>query len=58
MADAKSVGSSAGSMVDRADHPLLFAFAIVLITIPAMALLTVLFTYLGWSGPAALTQHP
>jgi hypothetical protein len=44
--------------VELVDHPLLFAFAITLMVVPMMALMTSLFKWLGWAGPAALVQHP
>lgn len=47
-----------GSVLDRADHPLLFAFALVLMLVPMMAMVQALFAYLGWSGPASLFKHP
>lgn len=43
---------------DHADNALVFAFAITLMVIPIMALLTGFFKYMGWPGPASLTQHP
>lgn len=45
-------------IVELIDHPLLFALAMTLMVVPMMALLTALFKYLGWAGPAALVQHP
>lgn len=43
---------------EHADHALLFAFALTLVIIPMMALMTVLFAKLNWPGPQALVQHP
>lgn len=56
--EGESVGKGVGHVIDLADHPLLFAFSITLMVIPMMALMTVLFAYLGMPGPQALTQHP
>lgn len=44
--------------IELIDHPLVFAIAITLMVVPMMALLTALFKYLGWSGPASLMQTP
>lgn len=53
-----SLGERTKNFVEVIDHPLLFAVAIVFLVVPIMALLTVLFKTLGWSGPAALMQTP
>ncbi len=44
--------------IEIVDHPLVFGIAITLMVVPIMALLTVLFKFLGWSGPASLVQTP
>lgn len=44
--------------IDIIDHPLVFGIAIVFLVIPIMALLTTLFKFLGWPGPASLVQTP
>lgn len=44
--------------IELIDHPLVFAFAVTLMVVPMMALMTALFKYLGWSGPASLVQTP
>jgi len=58
MAAGEKAGKGVGHVLDLADHPLLFAFAITLMVVPMMALLTALFAYLGWDGPRALVQTP
>lgn len=44
--------------IEIADHPLIFATAIVFVVVPMMALLNWGFTELGWPGPAALFKNP
>lgn len=56
--EGESVTRGANHLIELADHPLLFAFAITLMVVPMMALMTALFKWLGWAGPAALVQHP
>jgi O-antigen/teichoic acid export membrane protein len=56
--EGEKVGGKIGRYLDLADHPLMFALSITLIVIPMMALLTALFKYLNWPGPASLVQHP
>lgn len=56
--EKSSAGGKVGRLVELLDHPLLFALAITMMVVPMMALLTALFKYLGWAGPAALVQHP
>lgn len=51
-------GGRLSGFLDTIDHPLIFALAITLLVIPMMALLTALFKWLGWSGPARLAQTP
>ena len=58
MAAGEKAGSKLGKVVDLADNPLVFAFAMPLLIIPMMALLTALFAWLGWDGPRALVQTP
>jgi hypothetical protein len=55
---AKGEGGRVGSIIEHIDHPLAFAFALTLVIIPMMALMTVLFAKLNWPGPQALVQHP
>ena len=50
--------SAVDRFIELIDHPLVFALAITMMVVPMMALLTALFKYLGWSGPASLVQHP
>lgn len=45
-------------VVEAADHPLIFAFAIVMLIVPSMAFLNWAFAAIGWSGPASLFKHP
>jgi hypothetical protein len=49
---------SVNRAIEIIDHPLVFAIAITLMVVPTMALLTALFKWLGWSGPASLVQTP
>ena len=56
--EGERVSGKMGRIVELMDHPLLFALAITLMVVPMMALLTALFKWLGWAGPAALVQHP
>lgn len=56
--EGERVTSKASHLLELADHPLLFALAMTMMVVPMMALLTALFKWLGWSGPAALVQHP
>jgi hypothetical protein len=49
---------SVNRAIEIVDHPLVFALAITLMVVPIMAMLTVFFKYLGWSGPASLVQTP
>lgn len=56
--EGASVSGKASRLVELVDHPLLFALSITLMVVPMMALLTALFKWLGWAGPAALVQHP
>jgi hypothetical protein len=49
---------SVNKAIEIIDHPLIFAFAMVLMIVPMMAMMTVFFKYLGWSGPASLVQTP
>lgn len=58
MGAGEKTGGKVGHVLDLADHPLMFAFAITLMVVPMMALLTSLFAYLGWAGPQALMQTP
>lgn len=61
MADLTEKETPTGAVrrfVELIDHPLVFAIAITLIVVPTMALLTALFKFLGWPGPAALVQTP
>lgn len=56
--EGEKTGRGVGHILDLADHPLLFAFAMVLMIVPMMALAHSLFAFLGWTGPAALFHHP
>lgn len=56
--EAEKVGSKAGHILDLADHPLLFAFALVLMIVPMMAMAHAAFAFMGWNGPASLFHHP
>lgn len=58
MAEGGGGGSRLNSMLEVADHPLVFSLAITFMVIFWMAMLTFLFQYLGWTGPASLSQHP
>jgi hypothetical protein len=53
-----SLKGTVNNAIEVLDHPLVFALAITLMVVPIMALLTALFKYLGWSGPASLVQTP
>lgn len=56
--DGKTPTQFLGGIVDTFDHPLIFAIAITFLVVPIMALLTCLFKFLGWPGPASLFQTP
>ena len=56
MAEGEKVGSKLGKWADIADHPIVFAFALTLLIVPMMALMKVLFAYLGMPGPQALVK--
>lgn len=45
-------------VLDALDHPIFFSFAITLAVVGWLALLTWGSKAAGWSGPAALFQHP
>lgn len=44
--------------LDALDHPVIFIFFVTLAVCGMSALLTWGFKTLGWTGPAALFQHP
>ena len=56
--DKEGGGGRMSAIADIADHPLTFSLSIALMVIFWMAMLTFLFQYLGWTGPASLVQHP
>lgn len=45
-------------ILDALDHPVLFIFFVTLAVLGMSALMTWGFKTLGWTGPAALAQHP
>lgn len=58
MAEGETPQGAVGRLIEIVDHPLVFGIAIVFLVVPIMALLTVLFKFLGWPGPASLVQTP
>lgn len=56
--EAERVGGRLGKYLDLADHPLVFAIAMLFMLVPLMALFNALFAWLGWTGPAGLFKHP
>lgn len=54
----RSPAGAVSRFIELIDHPLVFAFAVTLMVVPMMALMTALFKFLGWPGPASLVQTP
>ena len=47
-----------GGFMDGLNHPLLFLLFMLMALWGLASILTYVFKELGWSGPAALVQHP
>ncbi len=61
MAEGTTPTGAVSRFVEMIDHPLVFAvfaLAVTFMVVPMMALMTALFKFLGWPGPASLVQTP